>query len=158
MAGGKRVSQIQKSHIPALPLYLRIPERIKGLMLLLTVALQVLTIMEFVARRALSKNNKTISGLVPGNPKMKTARPTAERMLSQFDNRHLLGEKKKNKIKAVTVEALSALQKQILSLLQLPENIYNLSFITKIKRSHKNERKVSVMLVIFFITFSPFFQ
>ena len=127
--------RFKQGHIPALPLYLRIPERIKGLMLLLTVALQVLTIMEFVARRELSKNNETISGLVPGNPKMKTERPTAERMLSQFDNLHLLVEEKKNQIKAVTVEALSELQKRILSLLQLPENIYNLSFSSKIKKA-----------------------
>jgi transposase len=67
--------------IAALPLFLRIPERIKGLMLLLTIALQVLTMMEFVSRKELSKRDETISGLVPGNPKMKTRRPTSERLL-----------------------------------------------------------------------------
>ena len=119
-----------------MPRYLRIPERIKGLMLLLTVALQVLTLMEFVSGRELSKNNETISGLIPGNPKMKTGRPTEERLLSQFDNLHLLIEEKKNKIKALTVEGVNALQKRILSILRLPENIYNLSFNhTKIKRT-----------------------
>ena len=60
--------RFKKGQIPALPLFLRIPERIKGLMLLLTVALQVLTLMEFMARRELAKSNETISGLVPGNP------------------------------------------------------------------------------------------
>jgi hypothetical protein len=61
-------------------------------MLLLTIALQVLTLMAFVSRKELAKNDESISGLVPGNPKMKTTRPTAERLLSQFDNRHLLVE------------------------------------------------------------------
>jgi hypothetical protein len=59
---------------------------------------------------------------------MKTSRPTAERLLSQFDNLHLLIERKREDISAVFVEGLTDLQKQILSILQLPENIYSLSF------------------------------
>jgi transposase len=120
--------RFKKGHIPALPLFLRIPERIKGLMLLLTIALQVLTLMEFVSRKELSKAGEPISGLVPGNPKMKTSRPTAERLLSQFDNLHLFIEEKKNSISGVMVEGLTSLQKKILSILQLPEKIYDLSF------------------------------
>jgi transposase len=89
--------RFKRGHIPALPLFLRLPERIKGLMLLLTLALQVLTLMEFVSRRELAKKDESISGLVPGNPKMKTKRPTAERLLSQFDNLHLLVEEKGRK-------------------------------------------------------------
>jgi len=120
--------RFKRGHIPALPLFLRLPTRIKGLMLLLTIALQALTLMEFVSRRELSKENGTLSGLVPGNPKMKTSRPTAERLLSQFDNLHLLIEEKGKKISGTMVEALTSLQKKILSILKLPENIYELSF------------------------------
>jgi transposase len=96
-------------------------------MLLLTIALQVLTLMEFVSRKELAKNDESISGLVPGNPKMKTTRPTAERLLSQFDNLHLLVEEKGRKVSATVVETLTSLQKRILSILQIPENIYELS-------------------------------
>lgn len=120
--------RFKRGHIPALPLFLRLPERIKGLMLLLTFALQVLTLMEFVSRRELAKKDESISGLVPGNPKMKTKRPTAERLLSQFDNLHLLVEEKGRKASGTMVETLTALQKRILSILQLPEKIYELSF------------------------------
>jgi len=120
--------RFKRGHIPALPLFLRLPTRIKGLMLLLTIALQALTLMEFVSRRELSKENETISGLVPGNPKMKTSRPTAERLLSQFGSLHLLIEEKGKKISGTMVEALTSLQKKILSILKLPENIYELSF------------------------------
>jgi hypothetical protein len=49
-------------------------------------------------------------------------------LLSQFDNLHLLIERKGENISAVFVEGLTDLQKQILSILQLPENIYSLSF------------------------------
>jgi transposase len=120
--------RFKRGYIPALPLFLRLPERIKGLMLMLTIALQVLTLMEFISRRELSKSDESISGLVPGNPKMKTPRPTAERLLSQFDNLHLLIEDKGKKISAVMVEGLTTLQKKILSILQLPEEVYDLSF------------------------------
>lgn len=128
--------RFKKGQIPALPLFLRIPERIKGLMLLLTIALQVLTLMEFVSRQELAKNNETISGLVPGNPKMKTPRPTAERLLSQFDNINLLIEEKRGNAKAVFVGGLTLLQKRILSLLRIPEKIYDISFTkAKIRRA-----------------------
>jgi transposase len=82
--------RFKKGHIPVLPFFIRLPERIKGLMLLLTIALQILTLIEFVSRKKLSKSNDSIAGLVPGNPKMKTKKPTAERLLSAFDNFHLL--------------------------------------------------------------------
>ncbi len=82
--------RFKKGSIPALPLFIRIPERIKGLMLLLTVALQVLTSIEHAARKELEESGESISGLVPGNPKMKTDRPTAERMLAQFKNLPLI--------------------------------------------------------------------
>ena len=120
--------RFKRGSLPALPLFLRIPERIKGLMLLLTIALQVLTLMEFVIRRELAKRGETLSGLVPGNPKMKTARPTAERILSQFKELNCLIEEKEGRVIGSMVEALTSLQKHILTLLKVPTDIYDLSF------------------------------
>jgi transposase len=114
--------------LPALPIYLHLPERIKGLMLLLTVALQALTLLEYVIRGALAKQGETLAGLVPGNPKMKTARPTAERILSQFDNLHLLVKETSQKLSGFLVEQPSALQCRILQLLGLSPKIYDLTF------------------------------
>ena len=65
--------------LPILPLLVRIDERIKGLVFILFMCLQVLTLIDFVARRELEKTGEKLAGLVPGNPKMATARPTAER-------------------------------------------------------------------------------
>ncbi len=70
--------------LPVLPLFVRIDERIKGLLFLLFMCLQVLTLIDFVARRELEKSGEKLAGLVPGNPKMATARPTAERLLEAF--------------------------------------------------------------------------
>jgi hypothetical protein len=63
---------------------------------------------------------------------MKTKKPTAERLLSAFDNIHLLIEENRKNVKGVVVEGLSTLQKKILSLLKLPETIFNISFNEKI--------------------------
>jgi transposase len=120
--------RFKKGSLPALPIYLQLPERIRGLMLLLTVALQALTLLEFVMRRSLAEQGETLAGLVPGNPKMKTQRPTAERTLAQFDNLHLLVKETPKRLSAFLVEQLSPLQCRILELLSLTTKIYNLTF------------------------------
>jgi transposase len=119
--------RFKQGSLPTLPLYLRLPERIRGLMLLLTVALQAITLIEFVARRNLAASEgKTISGLVPGNPKMKTPRPTTERLLAQFDGLHLLIEETPDHVRLRLIEELNPLQTRILELLDISPGIYRL--------------------------------
>jgi transposase len=55
--------RFKKGSLPALPLFVRLDDRIRGLMLLLMVALQVLTLLEFVAHQKLAKRKETIAGL-----------------------------------------------------------------------------------------------
>jgi hypothetical protein len=87
-------------------------------------------LIEFVARRNLAASQQeTISGLVPGNPKMKTARPTTERLLAQFEGLHLLIEQSPHRIKLRLIEVLNPIQSTILSLLGLSPRIYDLSVI-----------------------------
>ena len=121
-------------------------------MLLLTIALQILTLIEYVSRKELAKTNDYIAGLVPGNPKMKTKQPTAERLLSAFENINLLIKENRKTVKGVVVESLSTLQKKILSILKLSENIFNLSFNEKINSAWKNKRKVSEQTVVGYCT------
>ena len=82
-------------------------------MVLLFIALQVVTLMEFVVRRELAENQEKLAGLVPGNPKMATAQPTAERLLSQFKELHLLIEYKGSEMTGRLVERLTPLQEKI---------------------------------------------
>ena len=67
--------RFKEGALPILPLFVRIDERIKGLVFILFMCLQVLTLMDFVARQELEKTGEKLAGLVPGNPKMATARP-----------------------------------------------------------------------------------
>jgi len=110
--------------LPILPLFLRLEERIKGLMMLLTIALQVLTLIEFVVQRELAAECETVSGLVPGNPTISTSRPTAERIFNKFKQLHLVITNTKNYIKVFLQEKLTPLQQRLLSLMEVPVEIY----------------------------------
>jgi transposase len=106
--------------LPVLPLFLQLPQRIRGLLLLLFIALQALTLLAFVAQQALAQQNAQLAGLVPGNPKMQTAHPSAERLLARFAGLHWLGQASLGSI----VEDLTPLQTRILHLLGVPLSIY----------------------------------
>ena len=124
--------RFKRGSLPVLPLWIRLPERIRGLMLLLLFALQALTLIEFVVRRQLAKREEMLAGLVPGNPKMKTARPTAERMLARFQNLHLMIKYTETHIEGEYVEPLTPLQQRILDLLDIPKAIYEIEFSTPV--------------------------
>jgi transposase len=66
------------------PLYLKCEHRIVGLIFLLSIALRVLVLMQFVAREKLQKEGTTLKGLYPGQPGRQTMRPTTEMMLHVF--------------------------------------------------------------------------
>jgi len=114
--------RFKRGHLPALPIYFQNQERIAGLMFLLTIALRVFTLIEFVVRQALHNAQQSLAGLYDGNPKRATARPSTEQLLKAF--RHLtlyfLPDSR------IFITPLSALQRHILSLMKLPESLYQL--------------------------------
>ena len=57
-----------------------------GLVRLLSIALRVLTLLEFVGRRQLATAGAKLAGLYAGNPQRATDRPTAERLLEAFQD------------------------------------------------------------------------
>jgi transposase len=66
------------------PMYVQRDDHATGLIRLLSIALRVLTLLEFVGRRQLASEQVKLAGLYAGNPKRETARPTAERLLETF--------------------------------------------------------------------------
>ena len=120
--------RFKRGRLPALPLFLRLDDRIRGLMLLLVVALQALTLLEFVSQHQLKAKKESIAGLVPGNPKMKTDHPSAERILAQFEGLHLFIEETETKVTAKVIESLTPLQQRLLAILGIPESVYLLTF------------------------------
>lgn len=89
----------------------------------MSLALRILTLTEFVARRALEADNESLAGLYPGNPKQQTLQPTSERLLAVF-KKITLSLVQLSGHTIVHVTPLTTLQIRILSLLGLSQAIY----------------------------------
>jgi len=105
------------------PLFLRNEDRIRGLLVLLGIALRVLTLTEFVVRRDLAATGEKLKGLYAGNPNRATAQPTAERLLKAFAEITLYRHETPSKV-WYEVTVLSPLQRRILHALGIPESVY----------------------------------
>ncbi|WP_456297537.1 IS1634 family transposase [Crocosphaera chwakensis] len=116
--------RFKKGRLSALPIYFRDEEKIKGLMFLLTIALRVFTLMEFVVRRQLHQCKSSLARLYEGNPKRATNRPTAEKMLRAFNNITLYIHKDDS----IEISGLNLLQQQILRLMNVEECIYTTDY------------------------------
>ena len=106
------------------PLYLQKEAHVVGLIRLLTLALRVLCLVEFAARRSLAAGGESLAGLYAGQPRRATARPTSEMLLHAFQEVNLValpggsGAPRR-------VTPLSGLQQRILALLELPADTYS---------------------------------
>lgn len=105
------------------PLYLKREDHTRGLVRLLTLALGLLTLVEFVVRRNLQTQPDPLVGLYPGNPTHATVRPTTERLLQAFQNITLTMVRTPTQT-IYHITPLSPLQVRILALLDLPASIY----------------------------------
>jgi transposase len=105
------------------PAYLHREDHLKGLVRLLSLALRLLTLTEFVVRRALAPDNQGLAGLYPGNPQQQTDQPTTERLLAAFKE-ITLSVVQLPAQRIVHITPLTPLQSRILELLDLPASIY----------------------------------
>jgi transposase len=105
------------------PMYVARDDHATGLIRLLSVALRVLTLLEFVVRRQLAEEGTELAGLYAGNPKRTTARPTAERLLEAFKEITLtVVQESQRTIRHLT--PLSAVQGRILALVDFSTDVY----------------------------------
>jgi len=105
------------------PMYMQRDDHATGLIRLLSIALRVLTLLEFVGRRRLAAEGTQLAGLYAGNAKRETARPTAERLLASFQNITLtVIEGPHQTYRHLT--ALRPLQQRILEILGFPSEVY----------------------------------
>ncbi len=112
--------RFKRGRLPALPIYFQDDQKIRGLMFLLTIALQVFTLMEFVVRRQLREQKQPLAGLYDGNPQRTTERPTAERLLAAFRGITLYFHRDGS----TEISSLNLLQRRILAVRKIPESIY----------------------------------
>ena len=101
------------------PLFLRYDHRVVGLICLLSIALRVLVLMQFVVRRTLQQADATLKGIYPGQPGRQTAKPTTEMMLQAFRGVTLSRIKIDGKLHDY-LTPLNDVQKRILELMEVP--------------------------------------
>jgi len=109
-----------------LPLYVHRDDHALGLIRLLTIGLRALSVIEFVTRRTLAQQEEALSGLYPGNPKRQTRRPSAELLLNAFEGITLsIRFNEADERVELYLTPFNAVQRRILTLLELPPGIYH---------------------------------
>jgi transposase len=105
------------------PMFLQHENRIVGLVLLLSLALRLLSLLEWTVRKKLQENKQTLTGLYAGQPGRKTASPSTELLLKAFKGISLVIVETAGKALA-HVLPLTTLQQKLLDLWELPANLY----------------------------------
>lgn len=75
---------IKKSHLGISPLYVRKKSRLKGLVRLLSIAVRIIVLMEYIIGKSLKESEETIKGLDIAHPNKLIATPSAYSILRKF--------------------------------------------------------------------------
>jgi transposase len=105
------------------PLYLQDEGRIQGLVYLLSLALRVLTLVEWQARERLRQEGVTLQGVYAGQPGRKTARPGAELLLRAMETISVSVVLVNGQTHAL-LSPLTEVQKRLLELWDMPPDLY----------------------------------
>ena len=121
----ERIFNRLKSRVHIAPMFVKLNDQIEGLTHLLTLGVRLLTVMEFVLRRSLQKDQAKLPGLHPENKQKMTDKPTVERILKAFSNvsltivKNAAGEEILRRL-----TPLSGLQEEILQRQGLDTSLY----------------------------------
>jgi transposase len=105
------------------PLYLQDEGRIQGLVYLLSLALRLLTLLEWVARERLRQEGAKLQGVYAGQPGRKTARPSAELLLAAMKTISVSVIEVNGEMHAL-LSPLTEVQKRLLDLWGMPPDLY----------------------------------
>jgi transposase len=105
------------------PVYVQDEERIQGLVDLLSVALRLLTLLEWQVRERLHQEGTTLQHLYAGQPGRRTARPSAELLLRALKTIRVSVVEVHGQIH-VLLTPLTKVQQRLLELWGLPPDLY----------------------------------
>jgi len=115
--------RLKSAPLSIAPLFVKLDDQVTGLINLLSIAVRLLTLIEFVVRRGLQRENAQLVGLHKENPKKPTDKPTTARLLQSFSNITLTIIHFPDRV-VRHITPLTPLQEHILELLDLSPNIY----------------------------------
>jgi transposase len=117
----ERVFRVMKGPLAVSPMLLEKPHRICSMIFIITLALQLYTLIQRQAAQELLRRGSPLDGLLPN--RIKTWRPQTDKLLAAFDNIHLISG---NGILSLNITSLNSVQLEILQLLGVPVNKYSL--------------------------------
>jgi transposase len=106
------------------PLYLQDEQRLQGLVYLLSLALRLLSLLEWQVRERLRQRGAKLQGAYAGQPGRKTARPGAELLLASMKAIGVSLIEVNGRTQAL-LSPLSEAQKRLLALWDLPPDLYD---------------------------------
>lgn len=106
------------------PLFLHDEQRVVALICLLSIALRVLVLLQFVVRRNLQQAAATLKGIYPGQPGRSTAQPTTEMMLLALRGVTLSRLRINGKL-LYHLTPLNTVQRRILAFMEVPLDSYD---------------------------------
>jgi transposase len=116
-------SRLKGRSLGLTPLYLQDEERIQGLVYLLSLALRILTLLEWVVRERLQNEGAKLQGIYAGQPGRQTARPSAELLLRVMKTISVSVVEVNGQTHAM-LSPLSEVQTRLLELWGLPPGLY----------------------------------
>jgi transposase len=116
-------SRLKGQPLSLTPMYLADEGRMEGLVLLLSLALRVLTLVQWVVRQRLQQSGESLRGLYPGQAGRKTSSPSAELLLRAFRGISLTVVAVAGR-QTVLLTPLTALQEKLLALWDFPSELY----------------------------------
>ena len=119
----ERVFERLKHRVNLAPMFVQEPKQVMGLTHLLMLGVRVLSLIEYVVRRSLARDQQAMTGLNPDRPHKETARPTTERLLRAVKG-VTLTVIRGNGPEIRHLSPLSVLQEEILMRLDLDVALY----------------------------------
>jgi len=118
-----RFNDLRNKVVPLVPIFLTKDNRIEALINVLMICLKVCCIMEFKVAKKLNDQKEELANIYEGNPKRSTPKPTAKRLLRQFQEISIviLGVEG---ITQVLLTDLTQVQLKIIDLLGFEPTIY----------------------------------
>jgi len=117
----ERVFHVLKGPLAVSPMLLEKPERICAMLFIMTLTLQLYTLIQRQAAQELEKRDRPLSGLMPN--KIQTWRPQTDELLAAFDSIHVVGGYHDGTLMA-GITSLNTTQVEILQILGVPLEKY----------------------------------
>ena len=116
-----------KSSLKLEPIYLHTPSRVESILFLFQLALQMAVLIERSARKSIENRDQGLDNFMPNRKDVRN--PTSENILNEFQyvvqGTVYLPEGKTHKF----VSELTKIQKDILTILEIPIHYYNYDFL-----------------------------